>query len=337
MTTLRDIALIAGVSGATVSNVLRNRGFVGAETSSRVREVAQRLGYRPNPMAQALANGRAPTIAMVFSDLANPFYSMFALEAERAARRRDHFLLVCHAAKPDGTLDTAYLGAVAGRLSGGVLILGSDLGRADLLSAVPNGVPTVLAMWEDAADHPSLPCVTLDFREAGRLAADHLLALGHRRIAVLAGARGDRVSHGARLEGATARLREAGVLGGATLEEDSIGGGHRAAMRLLEAEPRPTAILATNDLLGIGAIQAAGERGLAVPRELSVVGITDIWLAAEMRPALTTVDIDTRRIADASVNALLDLIAEPDALARDALRIVGRPSLVRRASTAQAP
>ena len=298
----------------------------------------QPLAYRPNPTAGALPNARAPTIAMVSSDLANPFYSMFAREAEHAARRRDHFLLACHAAQPDGTLDTAYLGAIAGRLSGGVLILGSDLGRADLLSALPKDVPTVLSMWEDAHDYPSLPCVTLDFRDAGRLAADHLVALGHRRIAVVAGGRGDHVVHGARLAGALARLGEAGLSDRpVVVEEDSIGGGYRAAVRLFDAEPRPTAVLAMNDLLAIGAIQAAAERSLPVPGQVSVAGITDIWLAAEMRPALTTVSIDTRHVAEVAVNLLLDLIAAPGAPPPDALRVVGRPRLVRRASTAQAP
>ena len=340
MTTLRDIALLAGVSGATVSNVLRDRGSVSAETSARVREAAQRLGYRPNPFARALARGRAPTIAVVFSNpnLANPFYAQFAFEAEQAARRHDHFLLVCHAAKPEGGLDTAFLESIAGRLSGGVVILGSDTGHGDLLSAIPRGVPTVLSMWEDAGAYPSLPCVTVDFFEAGRLAADHLAALGHRRIGVVVGGAGPRIDQGARLEGALATLRASGLSADAVaVEQDSIGGGHRAAGRLLAADPTLTAILATNDLLGIGAMHAAADRGLSVPDQLSVIGITDIWLAAETRPTLTTVDIDTRHIAETSVNLLLDLIANPAGPPLTVPRVVGRPRLVRRASTAQAP
>ncbi len=333
-----DIARLAGVSGATVSNVLRNRGSVGAETSARVREAARRLGYRPNPFAQALAKGRAPTIAMFFSNIANPFYAQFALEAERAARRRSHFLLVCHASNPDGTLDAAYLGAVAGRLSAGLVILGSDLGHADLLSAVPAGVPAVLSLWEDATAFPSLPCVTVDFGLAGRLAAEHLVALGHRRVSVIAGGSAGHLVHSARFAGAIAGLREAGLAPGpdaVATGEDTISGGYRAACRLLDGSPRPTAILATNDLLAIGALQAAAERGLPVPGRLSVLGITDIAMAAEMRPALTTVDIDTHRIAEASVNLLLDLIADPGGVPPVALRVVGAPRLVRRASTAR--
>ena len=201
MATLQDIARLAGVSGATVSNVLRSRGSASAETSARVRDVARRLGYRPNLFARALAEGRAPTIAVFLPNIANPFYAEYALEAEHAARRRDHFLLVCHAATPDGSLDTAYLRAVAGRLSEGLIILGCDVGRENLLAALPEGVPTVLALWEDAKAFPSRPCVTIDFEQAGRLAAEHLVGLGHRRIAILAGGDPGRVIHAARLRG----------------------------------------------------------------------------------------------------------------------------------------
>ena len=316
--------------------MLRSRGSASAETSARVRDAARRLGYRPNLFARALAEGRAPTVAVFFPNIANPFYAQFALEAEHAARRRDHFLLVCHAATPEGRLDTAYLRAVAGRLSEGLIILGSDVGREDLLAALPQGVPTVLSTWEDANAYPSRPCVTIDFEQAGRLAAGHLVELGHRRIAILAGGDRHRVIHAARFDGAVAALREAGLApapAAIATAEDGIAGGYRGACRLLDARPDTTAIVATNDLLAIGALQAASERRIAVPARLSVVGITGIAMTAEMRPALTTVDISTRSLAEGSVNLLLDLIADPNSVSADALRVVGKPRLIRRDST----
>ena len=336
MATLDDIARHSGVSGATVSNVLRGRGSVSTETAERVRKTARQLGYRPNLVARALAEGRAPTIALFFTNILNPFYPQFALEAERAARRRDHFLLVCNAATPAGELDTAYLDAVAGTLSEGLIVLGSDLGRRSLLAMLPAGVPAVLSTWEEADAYPTVPCVTVDFRAAGRLAAGHLVGLGHRRIAVLAGKEGDAISHHARHAGVCDVLREHGVplpAGRIEVIEDSIAGGHAGAMRLLGADPAITAILATNDLLAIGALQAAAELHLPVPDALSIIGITDIWLAAQVRPALTTIDIATASLAEGSVNLLLDLIADPARVPATALRVVGSPRLVRRAST----
>ena len=278
-------------------------------------------------------------MALFFTNITNPFYPQFALEAEQAARRRDHFLLVCNAVTSHGTLDTAYLDAVAGRFSEGLIVLGSDLGHESLLSMLPEGVPAVLSTWEEPDAYPTKPCVTVDFRQAGHLAASHLLALGHRRVGILAGGKGTTM-HKARLAGALAALREAGLdlsERDIAVDDDSISGGYRGACRLLDALPATTALLATNDLLAIGALQAAAERALPVPRALSVVGITDIWMAAEMRPALTTVDISVRALAQGAVNLLLDLIADPSSVSPGAMRVVGTPRLVRRASTAPPP
>lgn len=319
-----------------MSNVLRARGSVGAETAGRVREAARALGYRPNLAARALAERRAPTIALFFTNILNPFYPQFALEAERAARRRDHFLLVCNAATAAGELDTAYLDAVAGTLSEGLIVLGSDLGRRSLLPMLPAGVPVVLSTWEVTDAYPTVPCVTVDFHAAGRLAAEHIASLGHRRIAILAGSEGDGISHHARYAGVCETLARCSLLpseAGVRIVEDSIAGGHRAAMDLLREQPDTTAIIATNDLLAIGALQAAAELHLPVPDQLSVIGITDIWMAAQMRPALTTIDISTASLADGSVNLLLDLVRNAAEVPQSGLRVVGNPRLVRRAST----
>ena len=340
MPTLEDIARRAGVSGATVSNVLRKRGTVSTATIAKVQQVARELGYRPNLVARALAERRSPTIAVFFTNILNPFYPQFAFAAERAARRRDHFLLVCNAATPEGTLDTAYLDAVAGTLAEGLIVLGSDLGGQSLLAMLPPGVPVVLSTWEETNMYPTVPCVTVDFHQAGKLSGAHLVELGHRRIGIIAGTEHPEiigsVSHHARLAG----LRESLEAHGITvlpprlqLEPDSIEGGRLAANRLLDLDPTVTAIAATNDLLAIGVLQAAAERQLRVPEMLSVIGLTDIWMSAQVRPALTTIDIATVALADGSVNLLLDLIDDPARVPTSALRVVGTPVLIRRAST----
>lgn len=340
MPTLEDIARRAGVSGATVSNVLRRRGSVGAATTARVQQVARELGYRPNLVARALAERRSPTIAVFFTNILNPFYAQFAFAAERAARKRDHFLLVCNAAAADGTLDTAYLDAVAGTLAEGLIVLGSDLGRHSLLAMLPAGVPVVLSTWEETDLYPTVPCVTVDFRQAGRLSGAHLAELGHRRIGIVAGTEhaeiAGSVSHHARLAGLLDRLDAHGIAVPPThlqLAPDSIEGGRLAANLLLDLDPGITAIAATNDLLAIGALQAAAERQIRVPEALSVIGLTDIWMSAQVRPALTTIDIATASLADGSVNLLLDLIDDPDRVPTSALRVVGTPALIRRDST----
>lgn len=340
MPTLQDVARLAGVSGATVSNVLRQRGAVSAATIAKVQQVARDLGYRPNLVARALAERRSPTIAVFFTNILNPFYSEFAFAAERAARRREHFLLICNAATPAGSLDTAYLNAVAGRLAEGLIVLGSDLGRQSLLEMLPAGIPVVLSTWEEIDMYPTVPCVTVDFHKAGQLAGTHLAELGHRRIGIVAGTEhpeivGD-VAHHVRLAGLRHSLATYGITVSSPclqIESDTIEGGRLAANRLLDLDPTVTAIAATNDLLAIGALQAAAERQIRVPDSLSVIGLTGIWMSAQVRPALTTIDIATASLADGSVNLLLDLIDDPATVSASALRVVGTPALIRRAST----
>ncbi|WP_343674593.1 LacI family DNA-binding transcriptional regulator [Paraburkholderia heleia] len=337
MPTLNEVARHAGVTPATVSNVLRGRGRVGEATRQRVLEAVEALGYRPHLPARALAEGRPPTIALMVSSIANPFYPEFALAVENALRRSGRFLIICNT---DGDPQTgrAYLEQIAGTLSAGVLVMNANLDFADLRATVRRGAPVVLCMWERPLDPPGLPCVAVDFRRAGELAAQHLLTLGHRRIGAIVGSKVSGI-HAARYDGFVAAMQAAGLDGtGAPVRyaPDTTQGGYAATRELLARHPDLTAIFATNDLPALGAMQAAADIGLHVPRELSVVGITDIQLARESRPALTTVAVATIEAAELAVELLTELVEAPDSAAGAAPRVcvVSPPQLVVRASTA---
>ncbi|WP_042259497.1 LacI family DNA-binding transcriptional regulator [Paraburkholderia heleia] len=337
MPTLNEVARHAGVTPATVSNVLRGRGRVGEATRQRVLEAVEALGYRPHLPARALAEGRPPTIALMVSSIANPFYPEFALAVENALRRSGRFLIICNT---DGDPQTgrAYLEQIAGTLSAGVLVMNANLDFADLRATVRRGAPVVLCMWERPLDPPGLPCVAVDFRRAGELAARHLLTLGHRRIGAIVGSKVSGI-HAARYDGFVAAMQAAGLDGtGAPVRyaPDTTQGGYAATRELLARHPDLTAIFATNDLPALGAMQAAADLGLHVPRELSVVGITDIQLARESRPALTTVAVATIEAAELAVELLTELVEAPDSAAGAAPRVcvVSPPQLVVRASTA---
>ncbi|WP_321896197.1 LacI family DNA-binding transcriptional regulator [Paraburkholderia heleia] len=337
MPTLNEVARHAGVTPATVSNVLRGRGRVGEATRQRVLEAVEALGYRPHLPARALAEGRPPTIALMVSSIANPFYPEFALAVENALRRSGRFLIICNT---DGDPQTgrAYLEQIAGTLSAGVLVMNANLDFADLRATVRRGAPVVLCMWERPLDPPGLPCVAVDFRRAGELAARHLLTLGHRRIGAIVGSKVSGI-HAARYDGFVAAMQAAGLDGtGAPVRyaPDTTQGGYAATRELLARHPDLTAIFATNDLPALGAMQAAADLGLHVPRELSVVGITDIQLARESRPALTTVAVATIEAAELAVELLTELVEAPDSAAGAAPRVcvVSPPRLVVRASTA---
>ncbi|MEM5386493.1 LacI family DNA-binding transcriptional regulator [Paraburkholderia phymatum] len=312
MSTLSEVARRAGVTSATVSNVLRNRGRVGEQTRQRVLEAVEALNYRPHLAARALAEGRAPTIALMVSSIANPFYPEFALAVEREARKSGHFVIICNT-NEDPRAGRAYLDQIAGTLSEGVLVMNANLDFDDLHKTQARGAPVVLCMWERPDDPPGLPCIAVDFRLAGRLAAKHLIELGHRRIGAIVGSKPSGI-HASRYEGFVDAMREAGLKVPAKnvrYAPDTIQGGYTAARDLLERDANMTAIFATNDLPALGTIHAAADLGRNVPRDLSVVGITDIQLAQQSRPPLTTVAVPTVEAAELAVTLLRDLIERP--------------------------
>ncbi|WP_332879244.1 LacI family DNA-binding transcriptional regulator [Massilia sp. S19_KUP03_FR1] len=335
MTTLSQVAAHAGVTSATVSNVLRDRGRVGPDTRARVLAAVEELGYRPHLTARALAEGRAPTLALMVASIANPFYPQFALAAEQAARQHGRFLLVCNT-NDDPEIGRAYLHQIAGTLSDGVLIMNANLHFDDLRKTEKRGTPVVLCMWEKPHEPPGLPCIAVDFYLAGAIAARHLVELGHGRsgtIGAIVGG-GDSCIHAERHRGFVEELTRLGHPDAALAPlhaHDTVEGGYAAAARLLVAAPQITAIFATNDLPALGAMHAAADLGLQVPNDLSVIGITDIELARQTRPALSTVAVPTNEAATMAIALLLELVANPHQPAP--VRVASPPWLVARAST----
>jgi DNA-binding LacI/PurR family transcriptional regulator len=335
MATLSEVARIAGVTTATVSNVLRNTRKVKPATVQRVEAAIAATGYRPNLMARALAEGKSSMVALVLPDIANPFYPEFVRVAERVARHRHYFLMVCNTdERPD--IGRAYLKQIVGTLADGVLVLHTGIGADNIKDLRSRRSPIVLAAEEEVDLADDIPHVVVNFQRAGEIAGQHLLALGHRRFGVIVGS-GLEGTQVRRLAGFKRALEELGL----QLEDvhiryvnDSVAGGHAATVSLLEADPSITAIFTTNDLMAYGASQALADRGIRIPEDVSLVGITDIRLAQDMRPALTTVALRIEEVATASINLLLDLIENPDHQPR--IVHVAEPWLVERSSTAQA-
>ena len=340
MTTLVEVARLAGVTAATVSNVLRERGKVGAETRKRVLAAVKELGYQPNLTARALVEGRPPTIALIVSSIANPFYPEFALAAEQAVRKLGYFLLVCNT-NDDPAQERAYLDAVGGSLARGVLVMHADFVQLDQLLALrQRGVPVVLCIWEKPDKPPALPCVAVDFYQAGVIAAEHLLKLGHQRVGAVVGSEASG-NHIWRYRGFADTLERAGLSHlpeHARFGPDTIDAGRNAAHALLAAVPDLTAIFASNDLPAIGVLQAAADLGLQVPSDLSVIGITDIQLAHQVRPALTTVAVPTAEAAALAVQMMMNIIRHEggNGVDGETMLVTSTPRLVVRSSTGRA-
>lgn len=334
MATIYDVARRAGVTAATVSNVMTGKGSVGDETRARVQAAVEELGYRPNLVARGLARRRSYTLALLLPDISNPFYPEIALEVERIAGERGYHLLLCNT-HYDAAVGRAHLDGLSGRWVDGVLAMAGGLDLDDVLAVAQRGLPVVLCNWEEEHAESSLPSADVDFRHGGELAARHLLDLGHRRLAaIVQGGARQNPSHHRRLDGYSAELERDGVAlvpacvryGDSTMES-----GYRAAQALIALPERPTAIFATNDLMALGAIEAALDHGLDVPTQLSVVGFDDIDLGAHMRPTLTTIGIPKRDLANEATELLLSHVDGPD---RQPHHLAVRPHLVARRSTA---
>jgi DNA-binding LacI/PurR family transcriptional regulator len=336
---IADVARAAGVSKTAVSFAFNSPERLSAETALRIREVADRLGYRPNPVARMLTQPQTMTLgvltpqalAVIFS---NPFFALFSEGVAQAAEDLGyelHFISPLH-----GSLALA-----VGRATvDGVVAIGLSADHPEVGAIQAAALPMVLV---DSADLPEHSSVVVDDQGGARAAAEHLVRLGHRDILVLAvegpesatapgerdGVSGRRLrGYRAALEAADLSLRDDHVVAGRA----SIEGGAAAFERAWASGIRPTALLAMSDAMAIGAMRAARERGLRIPEQLSVVGFDDIDLAAHVDPPLTTVHQPIRDKGATAVRLLLAAIAGGAAHRPERVRLAA--DLVIRASTA---
>lgn len=332
MTTLADVARLAGVTKATVSYVVNHKGTVSEKTRKKVEAAIQTLNYQPNLLARGLSDGRTRILGLVINTIANPFYAELAEEVQRAARKRGYHVLLYSTAQTDSGAQEALTPLYS--LVDGLLLTRAAVPQQELQRASERGIPLVLCLgWEGDEQARQFPLVYYDHYLGGSLAAEHLLQLGHRRCGVIIPA----PHHTPRLEGFRATLAAAGAGVAPPLiqacADATIGDGYQAAEALLAMPHPPTAVFATNDLLAIGAMDAIVDHGLRVPDDLSVVGFDDIHLASQVRPSLTSVALPQKELAGLAVELLMEYIEGQDRAATPQnLRLT--PHLVVRQSTA---
>jgi LacI family transcriptional regulator len=306
---LSDVARGAGVSLATASRALSDPELVRADTRSRVRDVAAMLGYVPHGAARALATRRSRTIGAVFPPVDNPIFAAAtqALAHDLAAAGYT-LLLATHEYDPAGELGATR--ALIERGVDGVVLVGMDHDPAlfELLSR--SDVPYEL-MWSlDSSGHHH--CIGVAHRLASIRVTQHLLDLGHREFAVIAGHTGHNDRARERLAGVHEALAGRGIALRAerVFQTDfSVPHGRRAFAELLGRAPGFTALVCSNDLLAIGALTECLRRGIAVPQRISITGFDDIDMAAEVTPALTTVHVPAAEIGRIAATRMLARLA----------------------------
>jgi LacI family transcriptional regulator len=329
--TIRDVALRAGVSAGTVSNVLNRPGYVAASTRERVLDVIADLGFTPTQEARRFRTGRQRTLGLALADLANPFFVDVALGAESEAKALGVGVVIIHngedAAREQHNLDVLVQQRVHGII---ITPVHEDDPRLDKLDA--RGIPLV---YVDRVSATSPRCwVKTDDHAGGLLAGEHVVGLGHRRLA-FAGSFDETSQADLRFRGFTEAAHSAGIAPERLMTDSwQIDDGRRVAASLA-ARPRselPTAVMCGNDLVALGILLEFARHGISVPGDVSVVGFDDLTWAGAAAVPLSTVRQPREDLGRHAVRLLLDEIDRGDDHVHR--QVLLEPELVVRSSTA---
>ena len=331
MTTVKEVARRAGVSLGTVSNVLNRPEVVSEGLRTRVQDAIAELGFVRNESARQLRAGVSRTIAMVVLDVANPFFTDVIAGAEELAERHDSLVVMCNSAN-SADREARHLRRLDQQRVLGVLLTPvHDAPGAALTEVRGHGTPVVLV--DRGAATTGQSSVAVDDVLGGRLAGEHLVSAGHRRLAFVGASTPLRQVED-RLRGVRGAVGAEGTVEVVAVAGMSVRAGSQAAARILAAPPgeRPTAVFCANDLLALGVLNECVRRGVRVPEDLALVGYDDIGFAATASVPLTSVRQPRELLGRTAVELLLAHVG-----GAPAQQIVFEPELVVRRSSGRRP
>lgn len=329
---VKDVAALAGVSLGTVSNVLNRPQRVRPQTRERVQRAMADLGFVRNEFARQLRAGRSSTVAYVMLDVTNPFFNDVAEGVQEAAEHADLSLFICNSGHA-ADREHAYLGRLQEQRVQGILITPVDPDDPALDDVTGRGTPLVLVdRVRSARTHCS---VAVDDLVGGRVAAEHLLDLGHERVAFVGGP--SRLGHvHDRIAGARAALEEHGGAGSdivvVATDALTVAEGRSAGERIagMSRSTRPTAAFCANDLVALGLLQQSTASGSRVPDDLAIVGYDDIEFAAAAAVPLTSVRQPRQQLGRTAAELVIDEATNPQHAHQ---QVTFTPELVARTST----
>lgn len=309
--TIVDVAKAAGVSKATVSRVMsENAEYVRPATRDRVLAAIEQLGYRPSSIARSLTLKRTNTASILVSDVGNPFYPDVIRGVEDVALEHDYNIFLCNTSY-DLDRGMTYIRSMIDKQVDGILIMSSSMSDEWLEELEKHSIPAVVLDWSVHGIKGAVGTIGVDFEPGIQAAVDHLLDLGHQRFAHISGPLRLQTSQ-LRRKAFLVALKSRGIAFEEVVTIESnlrLDGGGLALAQMKELSQLPTAIFTANDLMAMGLIRAARAQQMRVPEDLSVVGLDDIWLAADMEPPLTTVALPRYEIGSIAMQMLLDLLA----------------------------
>jgi LacI family transcriptional regulator len=308
MATIKDVARLANVSVTTVSHVVNKTRFVSLENSHAVEEAIRSVGYVPSAVARSLQSKTTRTLGMLIPNSSNPYFAEIVHSVEKHCFGAGYNLILCNT-NDEPHRQSVYLQVLAERRIDGLIVVST--GEDDSLAAQLQGltIPTVLV--DRKLNELKCDLVETAHLQGGLIATQHLIGLGHKRIACIGGPTGLDASE-QRIQGWRQALQTAGLT---EVSSDLLvhgnftsQGGYNAMQEILQLLPQPSAIFVCNDLMAIGALSVAHESHLHVPSDLSIVGFDDIELASFTSPPLTTIAQPKHQIGVLAVDMLLERI-----------------------------
>jgi LacI family transcriptional regulator len=335
---IRDVAKILGVSIATISRAINNRYGISRATRERILAKLEEISYQPNFVAKSLSLRKTSTIGVVIPGIEYPFFPEIVMGMERVASRANYQIILCHSNEDLEKEGKEIQVLLNKRVDGLIVAPVQGKGGAKMFRDVlmKDSVPFVLITryFKTIPTH----YVGCDDRMGAHLAAQHLLKLGHKRIACILDRYEISPCHD-RLAGYKDALREHGEPFKGELVTKAmrtLEGGHQAMRNLLVMEPPPTAVFCMNDMVAVGALRAVEEHNLKVPDDISLVGFDDVFWASLIEPPLTTVFQPKREIGEKAAELLLEEMERRESVAprtRKPARLFLEPALVVREST----
>lgn len=327
--TIYDVAREAGVSTATVSKIINNKGRISEKTKQKVLKIMEELNFHPNVLASAMKGKSTYSIAFLIPDVDNPIYAKYLKHIENRSQELGYNIVMC-STNNDPDKEARHIAVMRQKQVDGFIIADKFSNVALLKELIAEDFPVSLFAHE-RSDF-SVDSVTVDDYLGGYQATKHLLLLGHRDIGLVAE---ESVSSGERIRGYRQALQEEGVEWDESLvvlmDDPTIEGAKVQAGKLLDRGARPSAIFGYNDITAIGAMMAAKERGLRLPDELSVIGYDNTSLCTIVDPPLTSIDMPVEELGTKVMDLLVGKI-EGKEKTKQRIRLL--PKLVPRQSTA---
>jgi LacI family transcriptional regulator len=307
--TIKEVAKHAGVAAMTVSRVLNKSGYVSQSVVDRVESAVTELGYVPNQLARSLRSKRTGSLALILTDITNPFFTTIARGAEDAASESSNLVLFCNTDENEDE-EVRYMRALIEKRVDGVVLVPSHAGERSLELAASHGIPVVVIDRE--VSRTNVDVVRCESEKGTAELAKLLLDLGHRHFAVLTGRHGVSTSEGrVQIFGQTVQGFSPECTIAVHYGEFTVPSGREGVRAALGAKQRPTAVFATNNFISIGALQELRELGVSVPEEMALVGFDDLPLQLVSFPFLTVVSQPAYDMGRKAIELLLARINEP--------------------------